>query len=350
MAGLPRSGRGPAGTARLKARPEDFIVEELLGFEPDGDGSHVMLWLEKRGLNTDQVARTLARHAGARPVDVGYSGLKDRHALTRQWFSVNLQGRDEPDWSALDSDSLRVLRSARHHRKLKRGAHRHNRFCLLLRDFSGDQDAVAQGIEQLACHGMPNYFTEQRFGRHGNNLAQARRLFAGARADGKRGYYLSAARAWLFNLVLAERIRRGLWDHALDGDVMNLQGTRSVFTVEAVDDELRHRLATGDIHPTGPMWGRGELPSTGAARDLELSVLADHEDLRKGLEAFALDQERRPLRVMVAELTWQWLPAPGSRQADLQLQFTLPRGSYATALVRELVNTYNADDAHPAQQ
>lgn len=350
MAAFPAAAGEVAAAAQLKTRPEDFIVEEDLGFEPDGVGSHAMLWVEKTGLNTDQVAQSLARHAGRRPVDVGFSGLKDRHALTRQWFSVNLQGGAEPDWAALDSDGLRILRITRQRRKLKRGVHRHNHFTLLLRAFDGSRETVEGRLAEIGRRGMPNYFTEQRFGRQGNNLGQARRMFAEGRGNKKKGYYLSAARAWLFNLVLAERIRQDNWYQALDGDVMNLQGSRSFFHIDSVDEEIRRRLAEGDIHPTGPLWGKGELRTSAKARDLELAALAGFEDFCQGLEAFGLSQERRALRVTVQDLGWKWLPSTAASSTDLQLQFTLPRGSYATALVRELVSTYNGDNAYTDQQ
>ena len=321
-------------TARLRVAPEDFIVEEILGYDADGAGEHALLWVEKRGANTDWVARELARFAEVPPVNVGYAGLKDRHAVTRQAFSVQLPGRPDPDWSALPYAEVKVLAATRHSRKLKRGALRGNRFVLTLREVHGEREAAERVLQQIAARGVPNYFGEQRFGREGGNLAQARAMFAGRRMDrDKRSILLSAARSQIFNSVLAARVEQGTWDTALPGEIWSLAGSRSWFGPEPFGDALAGRLAQGDIHPSGPLWGEGEPPATDVVGALEHQVAAEHADLAEGLAKARMEHERRALRLMPKDLRWRWLD-----DAILELAFELPAGAYATVVVRELAN------------
>ncbi len=308
------------------------MVEEVLGYGADGSGEHVLLDVEKRGHDTMWVARELARFADISPVGVGYAGLKDRHAVTRQAFSVQLAGRDEPDWSAFPHDGVRILSSARHRRKLKRGAMAGNRFTLTLRDASGSHEHAMRLLERVRERGVPNYFGEQRFGRAGGNVDRARAIFAGRRVDRReRSMLLSAARSYLFNAVLADRVGQGCWDTPMEGEAWSLAGSRSWFGGQAFDDDLATRLHHGDIHPSGPLWGRGASPASAAVLALETSVLAPHEDLREGLEKAGMEHQRRALRVIPDALAWERPDA-----STLVLRFGLPSGSYATSLVREL--------------
>jgi tRNA pseudouridine13 synthase len=330
----PRAHGGAVLGALFRSRVEDFVVEELPGFEPSGSGEHLLLTIEKRGMNTAFLARRLAEWAGVRDVAIGYAGLKDRHGVTRQRFSVHLPGREAPDTALLESVEVRVLAAERHSRKLPRGALAGNRFELLLREVEGVRADIERRLEVIAARGLPNYFGEQRFGRAGDNVAQALAMFAGRRVRREeRSLLLSAARSELFNRVLAERVRRGAWDTALDGEVWMLDGRRSVFGPEPFTADLAARLAGFDIHPTGPLWGRGELRTGGACRELETSVLDadDGPHLRRGLEAAGLEQERRSLRLRPGGMEWDW-PEPGS----LRLCFSLPPGSYATSVLAEL--------------
>ncbi|MGB5938778.1 MAG: tRNA pseudouridine(13) synthase TruD, partial [Rhodanobacter sp.] len=266
MQDLPRAFGEPPLTARLRSAPEDFRVEEILGYDADGVGEHALLWVEKRGANTDWVARELAKFAGVPQVAVGYAGLKDRHAVTRQAFSVQLAGKPDPDWSTFPHAEVKVLAATRHSRKLKRGALRGNRFVLVLREAAGDRAATERVLEQIAARGVPNYFGEQRFGREGGNVAQARAMFAGRRVDrDQRSFLLSAARSHIFNAVLAARVERGAWDTPLEGEIWSLAGSRSWFGPEPFTEALAGRLARADIHPSGPLWGQGEPPSQGEA-------------------------------------------------------------------------------------
>ncbi|OOG49044.1 tRNA pseudouridine(13) synthase TruD [Rhodanobacter sp. C01] len=331
-ASLPWACGVPPLQAKLRSTPEDFLVEEILGYDADGSGEHALLWVEKRGANTDWVARELAKFAGVSQVAVGYAGLKDRHAVTRQTFSVQLAGKPDPDWSAFPHADVKVLAATRHSRKLKRGALRGNRFVLVLRETQGDRDAAEQVLRQMAARGVPNYYGEQRFGREGGNVAQARAMFAGRRVDrDKRSLLLSAARSQIFNNVLAARVDRGTWDKPLDGEIWSLAGSRSWFGPEPFTDVLAERLARADIHPSGPLWGRGEPPTQGEAGALEREIGAASGDLAEGLAAARMDQERRPLRLVPKDLKWRWLG-----EDALELAFELPAGAYATVVVREL--------------
>ncbi len=334
MQELPHAFGPPPLVARLRASPEDFQVEEILGYDADGAGEHALLWVEKRGANTDWVARELAKFAGVAQVAVGYAGLKDRHAVTRQAFSVQLAGKPDPDWSAFPHAEVKVLAATRHSRKLKRGALRGNRFMLTLREVQGDRTDAERVLEQMALRGVPNYFGEQRFGREGGNVDQARAMFGGRRVErDKRSFLLSAARSHIFNNVLAARVERGAWDSPLDGEIWSLAGSRSWFGPEPFTDVLADRLARADIHPSGALWGQREPPTQGEAGALEREIGAANDDLVTGLAAARMDQERRPLRLMPKDLTWRWLD-----EGSLELVFELPAGAYATVVVRELAS------------
>ncbi len=330
---LPFAHGGPPLAGRLRAVPEDFQVTEILGYEADGDGEHAWLDVEKRGANTAWVARELARFAGVPPRAVGYAGLKDRHAVTRQAFSVQMAGRAEPDWSAFPPAEVRILSASRHRRKLKRGALAGNAFRLGVRAVEGDAARAEAVLAAIAAQGVPNYFGEQRFGRDGANVERARAMFAGRRVDrDTRSLLLSAARSRIFNAVLAGRVRQGQWNRAVPGDIWCLEGSRAWFGPEPFDATLQRRLEEGDIHPSGPLWGRGEPPTGDQARALERAVAGEWAALAEGLAAQGLEQARRPLRLLPREMRWHWPDAD-----RLVLEFRLPAGCYATAVLREIV-------------
>jgi tRNA pseudouridine13 synthase len=334
---LPRAFGDAVLSARFRVAPEDFRVDELPSFAASGEGEHLLLEIEKRGMNTAFAAKALAAWAGIPEMGVGYAGMKDRHAVTTQRISLHLPRRVAPDLASLGIEGLRVLGHAWHSRKLPRGALAGNRFALVLRDVEGDRDAVDARLRAIAGIGLPNYFGEQRFGHGGGNVAAARRMFAGARFKREqRSIYLSAARSELFNAVLAARIDAGDWATGRDGEVWMLDGTQSVFGPEADDAEQRARAATQDIHATGPLWGRGELRSAGECRALEEATLTPSLELREGLEAAGLKQERRALRVRVGDLDWSW------EAGALRLAFTLAPGAYATGLLAELGDVRDA--------
>ena len=328
----PRAFGAAVLTADFRTQPEDFVVEELPSFTPTGEGEHLLLTIEKRGLNTVFVAKTIARWGGIAEMGVGYAGMKDRHAVTSQRFSVHFPKRVSPDIAGLVSDDLRVLEHHWHNRKLSRGALAGNRFILTLRNVAGMREAIEQRLADIRAHGIPNYFGEQRFGRDGDNVEAALRMFAGERVKREqRSIYLSAARSEMFNAVLATRIAAGNWNSGAEGEVWMLDGTQSVFGPEPETETIRERTQAQDIHPTGPMWGKGELRSRDAVRLLEDAALAPFAALREGLESADMKQERRALRVRVNELRWEWLDA-----ATLRLDFRLSPGSYATEVLAEL--------------
>lgn len=337
---LPRAHGDPPIGCRLRSESADFMVDEQLAFGPDGDGEHRLLRVRKTDCNTEWAARKIASRAGVPHKAVGFAGLKDRRAVTTQWFSVHLGPRPEPDWSPLGEYGIEVLESHAHKRKLRRGVLAGNAFDILLREVSGDLDALALRVDQIAAAGVPNYFGPQRFGRAEGNLHRAAAMFNGAPARDDRGrrasrhlvgLYLSAARSQLFNEVLAERVRRDDWRSALPGERLQLLGSHSHFLAEEIDDTLRARVRSGDVQPTGPLLGAGPELTTDAVAALEAEVLARYPHWCAGLSATGLKQERRPLVLYPEDLSLEQIAPDRCR-----LRFTLPAGSYATALLREL--------------
>jgi tRNA pseudouridine13 synthase len=336
----PRAYGAPVGRAVLKATADDFQVDEVLDIPLSGTGEHLWLWVEKRGLNTEEVAKKLARAAGVQLRTVSYAGLKDRQALTRQWFSIQLPGKADPDFSAAQSDALRILKSVRHLRKLQRGAHAANGFTLRLTQLSGERTELDARLEQIAAQGVPNYFGPQRFGHAGGNLGQARHYALGGVLPEQRNIrsrVLSAARSYLFNQILAARVADGSWQQARVGDLLAFTDSRSFFPAGEAECS-DPRLAILDLHPTGALWGAGESPASGAIQQLEQAVAAQEPLLCDWLASAGMAQERRILRLPIGKLTWHY-PA-----ADiLQLEFVLPAGCFATVLVRELIDLLPAE-------
>jgi tRNA pseudouridine13 synthase len=293
----------------------------------------LFLRLREHGCNTDWVAGRIARWAGRPRVDVGYAGLKDRHAVTEQWFSVRCPGGRHPDPGSLVIEGVEVLEWGLHDRKLKRGALRGNRFRIRVVDVEADRSLLAVRLGQAAADGVPNAFGPQRFGRDLGNLQLATRWFTGGpeprRAE--RGFALSAARSLIFNAVLAARLAEGSWRIAHAGEPVQLDGRNSWFIAEPDDAALAGRLAALEVHPTGPMWGRGDPPGSGRVLDLERAVAARFGVLADGLAAEGLEQARRALRVRVDRLEWRF------DAAVLELSFGLPAGAFATAVLRELL-------------
>lgn len=320
----------PSAQGKIRTVPEDFVVTEHLSFEPSGAGEHVFLFIEKTGENTDYVARQLAKFANVRQRDISYAGLKDRHAVTTQWFSVWLPGKADPDWSQFETESIKVLHSVRHARKLKRGVLSGNSFKLIIRDWQGDKIKIEQQLTVIKTEGIANYYGEQRFGHAGHNVNKALALFQGAKIGREqRSIYLSAARSYLFNEILAQRVLMQTWNQALAGDSYVFDLGHSYFTEPQVTDEISRRLAAKEIHPTGILWGKGNA----ALLPVEQAIIANNQELADGLIANGLEQDRRALRIKVADLDWQFID-----ETTLSLSFTLPAGSYATSVLREIIN------------
>jgi len=326
----------PLGRARFKAELEDFVVEELLGFEPSGVGEHCLVWVEKRDLDSNTAAARLADALGLRRRLVSHCGLKDRQAVTRQWFSLHMPGQPSPEAAALESDGLRVLRITRNTRKLRRGIHLGNRFIIRLRDPDFSAEAAADRWNQIVTHGVPNVFGSQRFGNEGRNVEKALAMFRGdfnPRDRLLRSLLLSSVRSHLFNAVVAERMARGNWDRALPGEVYGFPDNGTLLLIGNQRGDEVERFEKGIVELTAPLWGQGELHSAGAVRELELEVMGCFPELTAGLEAAGLRQERRVMRLRPIDPEFVVLPG-----GDLQLSFSLPRGTYATALLAALMD------------
>ena len=314
----PRALGAAAIQAEFRAEPVDFVVDELAAPEA-GEGEHVYLHIRKRGANTGYVAQQLAELAGVQSKDVGFFGLKDRHAVTTQWFSVWLAQKPEPDWKTLDNEEFQVLQHFRGARKLRRGEHLGNRFQIRLRNVTGDTAAAEQVLNKIP-NGVPNYFGEQRFGHNGGNLDLVEKAVADQQTGQRRrmprnqkAFALSAARSWLFNQVLAARIGQDNWLESIDGEP--------------------------ETEPSGPLWGRGRNAAAGEQLALEEGAMAPWKPWQDWLEHGGLSQERRSLVLIPQGFAWEWQEQEGRR--DLVLSFALPPGTFATALLREVAELAN---------
>lgn len=326
---------GPPKPGRYRARPEDFLVDERLDFIPEAHGEHLWLRLEKRNQTTLEMVKGISRICGVTPRDIGYSGMKDRIAVTRQWLSVHLPGREAPDEleASLEAIGVTLLEKARHPRKLKRGVHRTNVFTLRLSGEAVQADDFVHRWQALCDQGVPNYFGPQRFGPQGRNLQRAEALLARGwrKRDDRHGMMLSTARSFLFNELLSARLADGTWSRPIAGDTLMLDGTQSVFDVDTVDQELMARAAELDVHPTGVLWGVGR-GAQGAASLYETQLARQHPVLCEGLEKSAVKRARRALRMRLIKPRFTW-----EAEAVL-LSFALPRGSFATAVIGELID------------
>jgi tRNA pseudouridine13 synthase len=328
----------PLGGGVLRSTPEDFEVEEILGFAAGGEGPHALLQVRKRGANTEWVARELARAAGVKPFDVGFAGLKDRHAVTTQHFTVPRGKRAAEEFIGLKGEGYEVLGAAPHRRKLPRGALEGNRFAITVRGFVCDVALVAERIARIAAGGAPNYFGEQRFGREAGNLEQVLRAAASEPGRGRQrrgrddaGFMLSAARSVIFNAILAQRVVQGSWNRLGTGDVANLDGRGSVFAVESPDAELEQRCAALDVHPTAPLAGVGPSLATGEVLALEESISGQFPEALSVIHAEGMKPERRALRIRVRNLEHEY------SGDTLRLRFALSAGSFATTVLREII-------------
>ncbi len=348
LSGLSYANGVPEVTALIKQRPEDFIVIEQMDIDPSGAGEHIWLDISKVRRNTDSVAKSLARFAGVSNRDVGYSGMKDFNAVTRQWFSVWRPKGEPLDWSSYEFEGVEVNQIVNHSRKIKRGTHRSNRFEIRLSSLKSDEQtqdirlALDKRFNTLREQGAPNYFGVQRFGRNAGNMPQALAMFRGEKRikdRSLRSILLSSVRSWLFNSVVSERVKTDTWQMLFTGEPANLDSSNSVFTVEDALLENK-RLKTLDIHPTAPLWGQGaESFSESASVDLanlEHNALAEYTELKNGLESARLDYQRRPLRVIAKRLKWKYEQV-SDEQLDCVLSFELNRGQFATSILRELV-------------
>ncbi len=332
----------PTTFGTLKAEPSHFFVSETLSFTPKGEGEHFLVRIRKKGENTQYVANELAKACGVSSKEVSWAGLKDRHAITEQWFSVHLPGKSDPDLTQFVENHEGVeaiLASTRHDKKLRPGDLIANDFKLILSALK-NTDTLEARLEAIKSQGIPNYFGSQRFGREGNNLVMARKWGQNklrVKDKNKRSFYLSAARSYLFNLVLDARIKEKLLQRPLEGDLLiNLQ--KETLLVEDIEQAKALLACDGKTDKkwliSAPLTGDNALPTTADAEAFEQSIINQEPDLLAIIRANRMQHDRRPLLLMPKKMNWQ------IKEDELTLSFSLPAGSFATALVRELIQPH----------
>lgn len=348
----------PIANCTYKKHPSHFIVTEQIDPTPCESGEHLWLFIEKINVNTEFVVRLLSKWAKVSVRDVGYSGLKDRHAQTYQWFSIRLPNRhqksseDFNQWvkSLIKNDEhICILKSVFCQKKLNRGTHKQNHFDIILNDIKVQNSinlkaAIDKRLHLIKSLGIPNYFGEQRVNEgnikktidlFNNSKKMAKLIKNKHRLDADNAFLLSVAKSVIFNAIVDERVANQTWHTPIDGDVFNLNGTGSVFTAP-IDDKIRQRMQMGDIHSTAPLVGMtNKVSATQTALDIEQKVLScpNFASLVKGATALSAYSSRRPMRVMVENLNHLWLD-----DATLKLSFSLPKGSFATAVLYQLTD------------
>ena len=323
---------------QIKQCAEDFRVVEQLGFELSGAGEHLFLYLEKTGLTTQDVINQLADQLGVPARQIGYSGLKDKHAVTRQWISVQLPGcKQIPEIT--QTPQLRLLESGWHDKKLRVGVHKSNCFEIVIRNVAGDCDQVSRVIDSVKATGFANYFGEQRFGTQQDNVAQAIRVLSNRHKSKrltrhKKSLYLSALRSELFNQILAKRIALGIWQQPVEGDAYLLAGSQSVFS-EALTEAIIQRYKELDIHCGISLFGSGESRLTAQALAIEDELFAAHSDITDALLGHELKRSLRANRACVKDLQFEYRP----EQAEIHLKVELEKGVYLTTMLNHFIQT-----------
>lgn len=328
----PRVYGTPKSTASFKLSPEDFQVNEFFEGEFSGEGEHIVIKVEKRGLTTEELIKSLARLINKPVKLISYAGLKDRQALTTQWLSIHAPGEEIAGIEALTAPGWRVIESTRHNKKLRPGFLTGNHFIMTLRDVSDEADLIAR-IEAVKASGVPNYFGEQRFGREGGNLLKAEEMLVQGRKVKDRflkGMYCSAARSWLYNLILSKRVMNQTWNVPVAGDVMQLGGSNSIFVIDEVDEQIQQRIKERDISPASPLPGKGKNMVKGTAAELINEVYADKMPLVNGLIQFGVEEAWRSNVLYTERFAYT------IKDKVAELSFTLPAGAYATVVLREL--------------
>ena len=328
----------PGCGGHFKETPDDFEVEEIPAYLPSGEGEHLYLKVEKRGVATPDAAKRLSRHLGLPEGAVSWAGLKDKQALTRQWMSVAARPGAEAELATFIDPEVKLLEVTRHRNKLK-GGHLHgNRFKIRLASVK-DPGAARAVLAVLKERGLPNYFGAQRFGAAGTNAARGKAILLKAAAGGRRGrpdferkLLLSAYQSELFNRLLARRLEAGLFSKVKKGDVLKKHETSGEFVCAEVAID-QPRMDAFEVSPTGPMYGPSMRRAEDEAGADEAKVLAE-EGLT--IESFAggggeTDGARRFYRIGLPDVGLE------ERGSDLWLAFTLPAGAYATVVLAELL-------------
>jgi tRNA pseudouridine13 synthase len=327
----------PQGQGQLKASPEDFLVVEDLGFEPDGEGEHILVRILKNGCNTRFVADALAKFLKIHAREVSFAGQKDKHAVTEQWLCARVPGKEMPDLSTFELEGCKVLEYARHKRKLRPGALKGNHFTLILREVSHRDDVEAR-LQAIVARGVPNYFGAQRFGIGGSNLHGALRWAENGgpvRDRNKRSFWLSAARSALFNQIVSDKLKKPDFNQVVDGDALQLAGRGSWFVAtEDERDELQARVDNRELMITAALPGSGDWGTQRAALAFEENTLAQETLLQSLLVRENVEAARRAVLLYPQQLNWNWWD-----EVTVELRFWLPAGSFATSVVRELIKT-----------
>jgi tRNA pseudouridine13 synthase len=320
----------------IRSKPKDFVVTEKNDLEFTESGEHLWMRVEKTSSNTAWVATQIASACKVPARQVGFAGQKDRHAVTQQWFSVQLPKiRDVNIISEKLTDEVKIIESHWHQSKIKKGQLKGNEFQIIIRDVKGDIDSINNNIESIKAQGVPNYFGPQRFGNGMGNLQKAEDWFDHKiKVNNKnlRSLLISTARSHLFNLILAERLRQHVWNKTIEGDILQLDGSHSWFpATDASEDELSTRLDSFDIHITAALWGENTVQSSSACANLETAIALEYPIYQKGFEKYRVNQDRRSMRVIPGEFSHQW------QNNQLALKFTLPPGAFATGVIREIL-------------
>jgi len=317
----------------IKSRPEDFQVDEELGFEPSGEGEHLFLQVEKSALSTPELVDRISRDYSIHPRHIGFSGLKDKNALTSQWLSLHLPGPQTiPEVAA--SDAYRVLRAQRNRSKLRRGSHKSNFFRVCIRKLQALPADSRSQLDAISNQGIANYFGAQRFGRDQDNVAQAlKQLDRRGLKRARRSILLSSLRSYLFNQILSRRIALDHWAQPLDGDVFMLRGSHSIFS-QAMDASLSDRFDSMDISSTASLYGKGQNQLSGKALELEKQVFAEHGEITDCLDRQDVACQMRALRAAVEAFDYEF----DQGEQTLRLELRLPAGSYLTSLLDHFVN------------
>ncbi|HHL32600.1 MAG TPA: tRNA pseudouridine(13) synthase TruD [Oceanospirillales bacterium] len=327
-----------SATGKIRTCPEDFRVTERNDIELSGTGEHLWLYIEKTGSNTDWVAKQLSNVCQTPRRQIAYAGMKDRQAITQQWFSIQLpKVADVEKIAAALPDNINILKAGLHSKKIKIGQLEGNQFKLIIRDIIGNKEEIEQNINHIIKLGVPNYFGPQRFGQQMGNIDKAKRWFMGdykVKSRTLKSLLISSARSHIFNCIVAQRIKDNIWDQTIAGDLLQLQGSRSWFPgADAKPQELIQRLNEFDIHISAAMWGEDAVQSDGACAALENAIALNFPEYHKGFKQFRLKQDRRAIRIQATQLEYHWL-----NDNSLQLTFELQPGAYATGVLREIVN------------
>lgn len=339
----------PTVTGDLKTHVQDFYVEEQLGFEPDDKGEFCFVFIEKQGVNTDFLAKRLAQMAGIAPNKVTYSGVKDRHACTRQWFCLHVLNQ-EPDFSNIqeafrEPESVRVVAQLRHSKKLRTGAHLANRFVIRLREVTGDLDELEGRLNLIKQGGVPNYYGPQRFGINGNNLHNGKDFVLKGRQSRRKlakteSFWLSAIRSWCFNEALSDQVENGMWMRLCDGDIAQFQHKDEQFRVKEVGALMHLKVMHGEISPVLPLISEGWEAGTGPQRESAIKASlsdSDSMELVDALIAFDLSRDSRLARLVPMNMAWELL-REGEGNAQLIVEFSLTKGCFATSILREMID------------